>query len=254
VRAVLKIAIQGHADIEEETRGRGMRLERKRERDEGKGEREDEDESQRERRSGMERRARGGERASIAILHRTEIDTGTAGVTRGAGKSGGGVVRGGARGRKGRADCQPGVSVFFAKALRTRPQISPAHGSQLRSRDLRDSFRWPALLAGFRTGRQRPILSSSEINSERSDWSNAALRIIRGESSKTKSRKCSRCKKTLSDNARVRLRSDRVSSRTFPTIGLETERIPFRADRKSRLNSAGRNNAARMRTIVLFAA
>jgi len=39
----------------------------------------EEDESQRERRSG--KRARGGERASIAILHRTEIDTGTAGVT-----------------------------------------------------------------------------------------------------------------------------------------------------------------------------
>lgn len=37
--------------------------------------------SHKERRSGMERSARGGERASIAILHRTEIDTGTAGVT-----------------------------------------------------------------------------------------------------------------------------------------------------------------------------
>lgn len=70
--------------------------------------------SHKERRSGMERSARGGERASIAILHRTEIDTGTAGVT-GCGGAG----------------CQPGVSVFFAKALRTRPQISPSHGSQL---------------------------------------------------------------------------------------------------------------------------
>lgn len=75
--------------------------------------------SHKERRSGMERSARGGERASIAILHRTEIDTGTAGVTECGGRDGGG------------SGCQPGVSVFFAKALRTRPQISPAHGSQL---------------------------------------------------------------------------------------------------------------------------
>lgn len=109
---VLKIAIQGHADAGGSERGRLSERVRG-----GRGGGAVKRTSHKERRSGMERSARGGERASIAILYRTEIDTGTAGVTECGGREGSG--------------CQPGVSVFFAKALRTRPQISPAHGSQL---------------------------------------------------------------------------------------------------------------------------
>lgn len=84
---VLKIAIQGHADTRgSEREGLSERPMWRTARGGGRGgcggrgggtKRT----SHKERRSGMERSARGGERASIAILHRTEIDTGTAGVT-----------------------------------------------------------------------------------------------------------------------------------------------------------------------------
>jgi len=72
----------------------------------------------------MERSARGGERASIAILHRTEIDTGTAGVT---GCEGGWVPAG-------------GFCIFRESITNSSANISGAWLSAMLG-DLRDSFR-----------------------------------------------------------------------------------------------------------------
>lgn len=82
--------------------------------------------SHKERRSGMERSARGGERASIAILHRTEIDTGTAGVT---------GVPGGRAGLPAGGFC-----IFRESITNSSANISGAWLSAM-PRDLRDSFR-----------------------------------------------------------------------------------------------------------------
>lgn len=84
-RALLKIAIQGHADTGGSER-EGLSAGR---RGGGKGRITKRGDRGSERERGACRR--GGERASIAILHRTEIDTGTAGVT-GCGGVGGWVA------------------------------------------------------------------------------------------------------------------------------------------------------------------
>jgi len=184
--------------------------------------------------------ARGGERASIAILHRTEIDTGTAGVTRGAGeggRGGGEAVRGGREGGKSGLPAG-GFCIFRESITNSSANISGAWLSATL-----EGFARQLPVAGFSCGlpgrMQRPILSSTETNSGRMPCRElfAPRRILKDEDGP---------EAVPQKRFPIVRASDCICSRRpriFPAPG--TERIPFRADQKSRLNSVPRDGTTR---------